>query len=145
MRVDFYVLGASAADTVVTSLAARALGAGHRLLIVVGDEARRAEFSRALWQARPEHFLANGDAGAPHAARQPILLSDRPDPRNGAQIMCLADGLWREAQGFERVLYLFGDAHLAEARAQWRRLGERAEIERRYWKQDQGGRWSEGP
>jgi len=145
MRVDFYVLGTSPAETIVTSLAARVLGTGQRLLIVAEEEARRAELSRALWQARPEHFLANGDAGEPHAPRQPILLSDRTDPLNGARIMCLADGLWRDAEGFERVLYLFGDAELAHARTQWKRLGAQAEVERRYWKQDDSGRWSEGP
>ena len=40
-----------------------ALADGERLLIVEADPARRSALSSALWQARPEQFLANGLAG----------------------------------------------------------------------------------
>ena len=145
MRVDFYVLGSNPPEAIVTALAARALDDGERLLVVEADGARRTALSRALWQTKPERFLANGLASDPHAARQPILLSDRPEATNGARLLCLADGQWRDAEGFDRVLYLFGDDALREARMQWRRLGEGDETERHFWKQDEAGRWQEGP
>lgn len=145
MRVDFYVLGANRPESVVVALAARALGQGERLLIVAAAAERRAALSKALWEARPEQFLAHGDADAPHAECQPILLSDRTEAVNGASLLCLADGGWRDSEGFARVLYLVDDDGLAEARGQWKRLGECADVERRFWKQDEGGRWIEGP
>ena len=145
MRIDFYVLGTSPPEPVVTALAARIRGDGQRLLVVEADAARRGEMARALWQNRPELFLANGLAGEAHAERQPILLSDRTEPVNSATLLCLADGRWRDCEGFERVFYLVDDAALSEARTQWKRLGERAEVERHFWKQDANGRWSEGP
>ena len=145
MRVDFYVLGSSRPEPVVAALAARIRGEGQRLLVVEADEAQRTALSRALWDSRPELFLANGLAGDPHAECQPILISEASDPLNLATLVCLADGRWREAEGFERVLYLVDDAALPEARKQWKRLGERTGVERHFWKQDAQGRWSEGP
>jgi DNA polymerase-3 subunit chi len=145
VRVDFYLLGTARIDIVVAALAARALGNGQRLLVVDADGSRREALGKALWDARPEQFLANGLATQPHAERQPILLSGSVDPVNGARLLCLADGEWREAQGFERVFYLVDEAGLAEARRQWRRLGEEPQVERRFWKQDEAARWVEGP
>ena len=145
MRVDFYQLSRAAAESVVPLLAANTLKAGKRLLVVSGDDAQLAAVSQALWAHAPESFLAHGPAGGPHDARQPVLLSDNAEPANGARFIALADGVWRdEAEGFERVFLLFGEARLDDARACWRMLGEREDAERRFWKQD-GGKWREGP
>jgi DNA polymerase-3 subunit chi len=145
MQVDFYQLHRSTAEQVVTLLAAATMGAGERLLVVHPDPAAREKLSQALWSAPPvkgrESFLANGLAGGPHDARQPILLSDATDPANGAKFLLLADGVWREpGEHFTRVFLVFGDATLDAARACWRLLGERERVERRYWKQEDG-RW----
>jgi len=144
MQVDFYQLVNSTAEQVVTLLAANTLAAGQRLLVVHPDPAARASLGQALWAAPPfkgqESFLANGEAGGPHDARQPILLSDRVEAANGAVFMVLADGQWREGEGFSRVFLVFGEATLEAARACWRMLGERDGVERRYWKQE-SGRW----
>ena len=145
MRVDFYQLSRDPAEAVIPSLAANALKAGERLLVVSGDDEQLLSVSKALWSHTPESFLAHGPAGGPHDARQPVLLSDRAEPANGAKFVALADGAWRdEAAGFERVFLLFGEAKLEEARACWRMLGERDDAERRFWVQD-GGKWREGP
>ena len=145
MRVDFYVLGQSAPDSVISALAAKVRTEGERLLIVEQDASRRGQISDMLWQARPELFLANGQADELHADRQPILISDKAEAANGARMVCLADGRWRDANGFERILYLFGDEALRDARAQWKKLGDAPEAERHFWKQDERGRWIEGP
>ena len=58
----------------------------------------------ALWERLPETFLANGRAGQPDEARQPILLSAAPEAGNGARFIALADGQWREeAMHFARA------------------------------------------
>ena len=144
MQVDFYQLGPVSPVQAVVQLAANTLAAGKRLLVVDSDPARRGNISEALWAAPPfrgrESFLANGEAGGPYDARQPILLSEAVEPANGASFVLLADGRWRECEGFERVFLLFGEETLEDARACWRMLGEREGLERRYWKQE-GGRW----
>ncbi|MBA3054612.1 MAG: DNA polymerase III subunit chi [Sphingomonadales bacterium] len=145
MRVDFYQLSRDPAEAVVALLAGKTLEAGERLLVVADDSARLGKISEALWSARPEEsFLANGRAGTADDARQPILLSDRVEPANGAQFLLLADGLWREeaaAPGaFERVFLVFDAGTLEGARACWRKLGTHDGLERNFWKQEDG-RW----
>jgi len=144
MQVDFYQLGQSTPELVVTLLAAATIGAGERLLVVHPDQTARNRLSQALWSAPPikgkDSFLANGVAGGAHDARQPILLSERVDAANGARFLLLADGEWREGEGFARAFLIFGEDTLEAARACWRMLGERDGVERRYWKQEDG-RW----
>ncbi len=145
MRVDFYQLSRDPAPQVVALLAGKALGAGAKVLVVAADEALRKEASRALWEAAPESFLANGMAGSAHDPRQPILLSGTVDPANGAQMIILADGQWRApGESFSRVMLLFDESTIAHARTTWRKLGEDENVERHFWKQD-GARWVEGP
>ncbi len=145
MRVDFYQLSRDPAEAALPLIARATLKAGERLLVVSGDEGQRARIGDALWERLPDSFLAHGNAGGPHDARQPILLSDRPEPANGAQYLAIADGVWREGDSpFERIFFLFDEATLQPARDCWRMLGQRDAIERRFWKQ-QDGRWVEGP
>ena len=143
MSVDFYQLSRDPAELVVPLIARNTLGAGERLLVVSEDEAQLARIGEALWTRLPDTFLANGRAGGPHDARQPILLSTTVEPANGAQFVALADGGWRESEG-ERVFLLFPPDRIDEARATWRLLGTREGVERKYWRQD-GGKWREGP
>lgn len=143
MRVDFYQLGGLAPETAVAQLAARARAQGLRLLVVAGDEALLARISAALWAHGPESFLAHGMAGGEHDARQPILLSTRPEAANGAEALVLADGQWREASGFARALLLFDDATIGAARGLWRELGQAgSEGERNFWRLE-AGRWKQ--
>lgn len=138
MRVDFYVLGDVPAERIVPALAARALEAGERLLVVSSDAAQRAALSDALWSH--DGFLAHGEK---HAERQPILLGDKLDAANGAKLLCLADGEWREDPGFERIFYLFGDDHRAAAREVWKDVSSRGDVEAFFWKQE-SGKWRQG-
>lgn len=138
MKVDFWQLSRDPAEKVVALIAARVLGEGERLLVVAGDSERRAAISRALWDARPDAFLANGDAGEPHAERQPILLSDGCEPVNGASHVIFADGQWREAEGFARAFLLFDEATVEAARGVWRSLDGGEGLERSFFRQDDG-------
>ncbi len=144
MRVDFYQLSRDTAETALPLIARATLNAGERLLIVSGDDRQRSRIGEALWTRLPDSFLAHGQAGGMHDARQPILIGDTLEPANGARFLALADGVWREAEGFARTFLMFDDATVAGARACWRLLGEKPEVERRFWKQE-GNKWVEGP
>jgi DNA polymerase-3 subunit chi len=144
MRVDFYQLTRDPAEAVVPLLARSTHAAGERLLVVSDDAAQLQRISTALWQRLPDSFLAHGLAGGAHDARQPILLGQTPDPTNGARFVALADGRWRDIAGVRRVFLLFGPDRIDDARGTWRMLGQQADAERRYWRQD-GGKWVEGP
>ena len=140
MKVDFWQLSKDPVEKVVAMIATRVLGEGERLLVVARDAERRKALSKALWDAKPEAFLANGDASEPHAERQPILLSDACDAANDASHVIFADGEWREAGGFARAFLLFDEATVDAARGVWRLLDGIEGLERSFFRQD-GGKW----
>jgi DNA polymerase-3 subunit chi len=140
--VDFYHLGASPLERVLPAICERVLASGERLL-VVAEEGLIPALDEQLWTCVKDSFLPHGTA---KAEKQPILLSSQPTAANGATHIALADGRWRdEALGFARTFYLFDRERLDEARAVWRALKSNAEAEPRYWKQDERGKWVQGP
>ncbi len=145
MRVDFYLLSRDPVETALPRIARSVKGVGERLLVVSDDSNQLAAIDKALWEQFPEDFLAHGRAGEVHAARQPVLLGDACAAENEARYVAFADGKWREeAFGFERAFLFFDNRTIDAARGTWRMLGEREDIERRFWKQEDG-RWVEGP
>ena len=75
---------------------------------------------------------------------RPVLIGEAVAPANGARFVALIDGVWRdEALDFDRAFHFFDADRIAEARAAWKALADREGIERRYWKQDENGRWSQ--
>jgi DNA polymerase-3 subunit chi len=145
VRVDFYLLSTGSVETALPRIARSVKGAGERLLVVSEDDRQRAALDRALWEQFPEDFLAHGNVGEPHAARQPLLLSQDCEAENGARFIAFADGRWRdEAFSFGRAFLIFDQTTIDAARTCWRTLGEREDVERHFWKQE-GGRWVEGP
>lgn len=117
----------------IGAVALKALAGGQRMVIVTDDPALLERLDRALWEYRPEAFLAHGKAGEAHAERQPLLLSPSCEPVNGARVVALADGRWRpEAESFERALLFFDEAGRESARAVWRSFDEREDIQREF-------------
>ena len=142
MIVDFYHLGTSPLERVLPTICEKVLASGERLL-VVAEEALLPPLDEQLWIYARDSFLPHGTA---KAEQQPILLSAEPVATNGATNVALADGRWREeALGFARTFYLFDNGHLDDARGAWRVLKSKAEAEPRYWKQDERGKWVQGP
>ena len=142
MKVDFYHLARSPLERVLPAICEKVLQAGERLLIVAGPDLLE-RIDEQLWTSAADSFLPHGRE---RAESQPILLSEAPVASNGASNIALADGEWREeALGFERAFYFFDDGRRDEARETWRALKDRAEVEPRYWKQDESGKWVQGP
>lgn len=140
MKLDFWQVSRDPVEKVVVLIARRVLGEGERVLVVAADPQQRAAIARELWQAGPETFLANGEADAPGADLQPILLSGDCAALNGASHVILADGIFFETEGFARVFLLFQPDAAPAARAAWRAQDGRADIERAYYAQEDG-RW----
>ncbi len=144
VQVDFYHLAASPLDRVLPRLAERVVADGGRLLVVAEDARLLGRLDERLWSHAADSFLPHGRAGRDGEADQPVLLSDRPEPANAARNIALVDGRWREeALGFDRCFHLFDDDALADARDAWKALAGREGVERRFWKQDEGGRWTQ--
>ncbi|WP_324076189.1 MAG: DNA polymerase III subunit chi [Erythrobacter sp.] len=140
MKIDFWQVTDDPVEKVVTLIARRALGEGERVLVVSDNLQQREAIARALWQAGPESFLANGEAGTPGAEAQPILLSAEPVAANDASHLILADGHFRDSEGFARVFLLFPPDGAPAARQAWRALDGREGVTRSYFAQEEG-RW----
>ncbi|HEU0100465.1 MAG TPA: DNA polymerase III subunit chi [Allosphingosinicella sp.] len=142
MIVDFYHLTASPLERVLPSIAEKVVAGGGRLLVVAGEDLL-GRLDELLWSYAKDSFLPHG---RDRAESQPVLLSTEPVPTNEATNIALADGRWRdEALGFARAFYFFDNDARDCARDAWRSLKGRPEVEARYWKQDDRGKWVQGP
>lgn len=139
-KLDFWQVTDDPVEKVVALIARRAVGEGERVLVVSADPEQRTAISRALWQAGSESFLANGEADAPGAELQPILLSADIAATNGASHLIIADGSFRESSGFARVFLLFLPDAAPAARIAWRAHDGREDVTRAYFAQEDG-RW----
>ncbi len=156
--IGFYQLGARTADAVLPQLVAKALAAGHRIIVRAPDAAMLGKLDLALWAQPADGFVPHGidsDVGPDRAASQPVLLSLAPLPvgngsgnragnraANGAD--CLAqvgDDLPDSLDGLTRVLFLFDADGVDVARARWRALARQDGVKPVYWREGEGGRF----
>lgn len=145
MLVDFYHLASSPLERVLPRICEKVLADGGRLLVVAPPELGK-QLDSLLWSYEKEAFLPHGRNPGPNPDRQPILISAELEPVNGATNVALADGQWREeALAFERVFYFFDNGQRDAARGSWKMLKDKDGVERRYWKQDERGKWVRGP
>jgi DNA polymerase-3 subunit chi len=143
MQVDFYHLTAAPIERMLPRIAEKVLADGGRLL-VVAEEVRLPALDRLLWTYKPDSFLPHACIGGERDADQPILLSSETVAVNQARNIAIADGEWRDAAlGFDRAFHFFNEDRIVEARQAWKALAERDGVERRYWKQSEGGSWEQ--
>lgn len=145
MLVDFYHLASTPLERVLPQICEKVLAGGERLLVVAEPELL-GSIDAQLWSYSADAFLPHGTSDGPAPEAQPVLLSPEPVALNQAVNIALADGRWRdEALGFQRAFYLFDASRIEEARTSWRALQPREEAQCRYWKQDERGKWVQGP
>lgn len=144
MQVDFYHLTRLPLERALPQIAEKVLASGARLLIVSADARQRAALDQQLWSYSDDSFLPHAELGAGDDAGQPVLIAPDVNAANGARHIALVDGVWRDdALDFERAFHFFDEGAIVEARAAWRGLGDKQDIQRRYWKQNDAGRWEQ--
>lgn len=140
MKVDFYHLTRSPLDRVLPRIAQRLHDDGGRLLLLSDDADQRRHLDMLLWTYAPDSFLPHAEAGAGDDACQAVLIAPEPTDANAARNIAIVDGRWRdEALTFDRAFHFFGEDDIAAARAAWKGLADREDVERRYWRQGDGG------
>ncbi|ONF95492.1 DNA polymerase III subunit chi [Sphingomonas jeddahensis] len=144
MQVDFYHLTSMPLERALPRIAERVLASGVRLLIVASGEAQRAALDRLLWEYAPDSFLPHAQLGEGDDTAQPILIAPDVNAANRARHIALVDGEWRDhALDFDRAFHFFDEERIGAARAAWKGLAGRDGVERRYWKQNDAGRWEQ--
>ncbi len=140
MKVDFYHLTRSPLDRVLPRIAQRLHDDGERLLLLSGDTEQRRHLDMLLWTYAPDSFLPHAEAGAGDDSLQSVLIAPEPTDANAARNVAIVDGRWRDdALTFDRAFHFFGEDHIAAARAAWKGLADRDDVERRYWRQGDSG------
>ena len=140
-RLGFYLSGEQPVERVLPLIARAAKRAGQRMLVVAEDADLLDRLDKALWEQFPEDYLAHGRADAPHAARQPVLLSSDCTAANGATLVALADGRWRpEAEALDRALLFFDESGRATSREVWRLFDQRKDVIREFHELE-GSKW----
>lgn len=145
-EVLFYRLSESPLQATLPDLLEKSLARGWRALVRAGSPGGVALLDDMLWTWREESFLPHGTASAPHAARQPVLLTAGRENLNRAEILMLALGARvdpEEAPAFSRVCLIFEEvdaAALAAAREDWRAVVA-AGLPAKFWAQERG-RWT---
>jgi DNA polymerase-3 subunit chi len=144
MQVDFYHLTVQPLERALPQIAGKVVESGARLLIVSGDAGQRAHLDALLWSFAPDSFLPHAQIGTDVDGAQPILIAPDVNAANRARHIALVDGVWRdEALDFDRVFHFFDEDSVRTARAAWKGLGDREAVDRRYWKQNDAGRWEQ--
>lgn len=141
--VLFYHLEPRPLEAVLPTLLEKTLERGWRAVVEVGSGERLEALDAHLWTYREDSFLAHGRAGSEDDAVQPVLLTTGSDNPNAAAVRFYVDGaVPQEAEGYERVVYMFSghdpDA-VAAAREAWKRLRDAHAVT--YWQQEPSGRW----
>lgn len=140
MKVDFYHLTRSPLDRVLPRIAQRLHDDGERLLLLSEHADQRRHLDMLLWTYAPDSFLPHAEAGAGDDTLQAVLIAPEPTDASAARNVAIVDGRWRdEALTFDRAFHFFGEDHIAAARAAWKGLADRDGVERRYWRQGDGG------
>lgn len=147
-EVGFYHCTRAPAAEVAVRLAARTHESGERMLLLA-DAAALDDLDRLLWTADPASFLPHAVAGRMDDAAQPLLLAPPTDgplkaAGNGARFLLLLEtGLPAGFEHYARVFNLFADGGSAHqrARADWKALAGRDDVQRSYWQQKEEGGW----
>lgn len=141
----FYHLTQQPLEAALPRLLEASLKRGWRVA-VRGRNPRYLDWlDQKLWLEPEDGFLPHGQAGGPHDALQPVLLTTEAEAPNGATCVMSVEGAQvtaEEVNGLDRVCILFdgGDAAALErARSQWRELTA-AGCGAQYWS-DQSGSW----
>ncbi len=141
-QVGFYHLTRAGADAALPALLGRTLAGGERALVVCGTDERVAALDTALWLCPQPDWLPHGTAADGDPAAQPIWISVRDEPANGARFLFLLDGTEGGAlDRFVRVFDLFDgrdEAAVAAARRRWS-AAKAAGHELTYWQQTERG------
>jgi DNA polymerase-3 subunit chi len=144
--IQFYHLISTPMERALPKLLEKAHGAGFKLLLVAGNEARVEYLNDLLWTYDPGSFLAHGSAKDGNSQHQPIFISTETQAPNGANIMVATDGtIPPEPEHFERILDMFDGndpESVAKARQRWT-LYKNAGHSISYMKQTENGGWEQ--
>jgi DNA polymerase-3 subunit chi len=146
-ELRFYHLRRDTAERAMPDLVTKALAHGHKILVKLPDEARRAHYDDWLWKFKAESFIPHGQDGDPQPEAHPVWLSVADEAPNGAGMALVLEGAdLPPLENFKLVCFMFGSENAEEldkSRGLWRSLKERGDLNMTYWQQQENGGWAQ--
>jgi DNA polymerase-3 subunit chi len=147
-EIRFYHLRRSTLETALPKILEKAVGQGHRAVVVAGSVERAASVDATLWTYEERSFLPHAMAPAngndPFAADQPVWITTRIENPNGATLLVLLDGQTADdPEPWKLICEVFDgndDAAVEAARSRWKTLKSQGH-ELTYWRQGDKGGW----
>tara|TARA_B100001971_G_C18101860_1_gene489302 strand:+ start:275 stop:757 length:483 start_codon:yes stop_codon:yes gene_type:complete len=143
-EVCFYQLKKHPLEKALPKLLEKVVASGASAVIMAGSEERVVTLNSMLWTYDPGAFLPHGCAADGHDNEQPLWLTTSPENPNGASVLILIDGAYREGlDGFEKCLEIFNGNDkqaLAQAR-EHQKTYEQAGYSLTYYEQTSQGGW----
>jgi DNA polymerase III subunit chi len=144
-EVRFYHLTRQPLEAALPRLLAKALEAGHKIIVRTPSLVRMQALDALLWAYDPDSFLPHGTQAHDYPELQPIYLTLGTENPNNATLLCLVDDLNPQAgdEAYALTLLLFEaqvETQLVQARQVWRSLQDQA-LQRTYWQQSEHGGW----
>ena len=141
-EIGFYHLRSMPLDRALPKLVERALGDGHKVVVMAGSVERVEHLGMLLWTYDDASFLPHGSARDGNAAQQPVWLTVDDENPNEATMLVLTDGARSNRLAeYKRVCDIFDgndETAVAAARERWREA-KLAGHELVYWEQTAKG------
>jgi DNA polymerase-3 subunit chi len=142
--IRFYHLKTQTPEEALPGILAKALSAGHRVVVKMATAKEAEALSEALWTYRADSFLPHGSEKDGHAADQPIWITARAENPNRATVLVTGpratpDNIEEYALSCEMISDHEPDT-VAGARARWKAYKD-AGHEVTYWQQTETGGW----
>jgi DNA polymerase III subunit chi len=146
VEVLFYHLQGQRLEQALPQLLERTLQRGWKAVVRASSPERLKALDDHLWTYADESFLPHGMEDDAQSASFPIVLTQRGDRLNGADVAFAVDGAdLPDSEGWTRAVLIFdgGDEEaLAKARAQWKDVKAKG-LAATYWQQTPEGRWEQ--
>ncbi len=143
-EIQFYHLTTTPLERALPKLLEKAVGGGHKVLVLAESEARVEQLNQSLWTYNPGSFLPHGSAKDPSPELQPIYLTHTPENPNQAGILVVTDGSPVEPSAdCKKLLDMFDGTNedsVAKARSRWKSY-KNAGHALSYFKQSERGAW----
>lgn len=141
MQVRFYQLTSAPLGKVLPKLVEKIYEQRQRILVLCSNEETVQAFNEGLWTYRPNSFLPHGTSKEGNAENQPIWLSSKAEPLNGATVcVSIEPKKLEELSRFETVVYLFESSRNAAFISLWKEC-QNKKIDSVFWDQGVEGAW----
>lgn len=141
MQVRFYQLSAAPLAKVLPKLLEKIYEQRQRILLLCANEEEVKNFNDGLWTYNPGSFLPHGTSKEGSPERQPIWLSSKVEPLNGATICVSTEPKpLEELKRFETIVYLFEASRNAGFIKLWTDC-QTKKIDSCFWGQGSQGEW----